>query len=287
MRDGDSAGTGYSMWAYDESLKLRWCQDAHETWYGMYIWFHDVDGDGRDEILAGYQLYDGDGNLLWLMEDAEYIDDTGGAGHVDHAAFGELDGDESNGPEIGLAASDAGFFLLDARTGARLRHHRFGHVQGICGGNFRPDLPGLEMWMGARWETYGIMNLVSGRGDPLMRHEPDNTTEGGRPVNWTGDGEELLFLYTSPTVFGFYDALGRKVVVPACEGLPSMHKHITHKYSIAIEDLVGDARDEIVYVHEGAIYIVTQDRPYPAGERIYAPTRKMDTSIPGWKVNKA
>ena len=141
--------------------------------------------------------------------------------------------------------------------------------------------------MGDRWETYGIMNLVDGRGDPLFRHEPDNTTEAGQPVNWSGDGEELLFLYTSPEVFGFYDARGRKVVVPSCEGLPSMRRHITRRYSVSIEDLTGDARDEIVYIHEGAIYIVTQDRPYPAGERIYAPTRKMDISIPGWKVNEA
>ena len=30
-----SAGTGYSIWAYDEALNLRWGQDAHETWYGI------------------------------------------------------------------------------------------------------------------------------------------------------------------------------------------------------------------------------------------------------------
>ena len=279
LRDGDQAGTGYSIWAYDETLNLRWRQDAHESWYGMYIWFCDVDGDGRDEILPGYQLYDGDGNLLWLMEGAEYIENSGGAGHVDHAAFGELDGDESNGPEIGIAGSDPGFFLVDARTGALLRNFRFGHVQGIYAGNFRPDLPGLEMWMGNRWENYGIMNLVSGQGDPLLRFEPDTIGQGGPAVNWSGDGEELMYLSSSQDAFGFYDAQGRKVVLPVCEGLPFEWA------SGQVEDVIGDARDEIVYVHEGAIYIVTQDRPYPTGERIYAPERKFDISLPGWKVN--
>ena len=33
------------------------------------------------------------------------------------------------------------------------------------------------------------------------------------------------------------------------------------------------------------LYIVTQDSPYPEGEKIYAPTRKFDISNPGWKVN--
>ena len=51
-----------------------------------------------------------------------------------------------------------------------------------------------------------------------------------------------------------------------------------------VEDVCGDARDEITYVVDGAVYIVTQDTPYPAGERIYAPTRKMDISLPGWAV---
>lgn len=278
LRDGDGAGTGYSMWAFDEKLNLRWRQDAHNAWYGMYIWFYDVDGDGRDEILPGYDLYDGDGNHLWTMEGAEYIEDSGGAGHIDHAAIGELDGDEKNGPEIGIAGSDPGFFLVDARDGSVLRHHRFGHVQGVYAGNFRPDLPGLEMWMGDRWGTYGILNLVSGQGDPLARMEPDNRSQGGPAVNWMGDGEELLFISTSAEAFGFYDAQCRKVIQPVCEGVPFKWAGGT------VENVVGDARDEITYVHEGQIYIVTQDAPFK-GERIYAPTRRMDVSTPGWQEN--
>jgi len=39
-------------------------------------------------------------------------------------------------------------------------------------------------------------------------------------------------------------------------------------------------------VHEGAIYILTQDTPYK-GNRIYAPERRMDISIPGWKEHDA
>jgi len=279
LRDGDGSGTGYSLWAYDEQLNLRWRRDAEVAWHGMYLWFCDIDGDGRDEILPGYELYDGDGNRLWVMEGAEYIEDSGGAGHIDHAAFGELDGDESNGPEIGMAGSDPGFFLVDAMTGAVLCNHRFGHVQGIYAGNFRPDLPGLEMWMGDRWGTYGLLNLVSGQGEPLARCEPDNISQGGPAVNWTGDGQELMFLYSSRQAFGLYDAQARKVVTPICEGVP-----LELRAGI-VEDVVGDARDEITYVHDGAIYIVTQDRPYPTGERIYAPTRRMDISDPGWRVN--
>ena len=58
-----------------------------------------------------------------------------------------------------------------------------------------------------------------------------------------------------------------------------------HWEQVIVEDLCGDARDEISYLSEGAIYIVTQGRSYPSGERIYAPQRRMDISLPGWKIN--
>ena len=48
--------------------------------------------------------------------------------------------------------------------------------------------------------------------------------------------------------------------------------------------MTGDARDEITFVHDGVIYIVTQ-HPYLTPETIYAPTRSLDISHLGWKVN--
>jgi hypothetical protein len=252
----------------------------------MYIWFWDVDGDGRDEVLPGYHLYDDDGSLLWRMEDAEYIEEMGD--HVDHAAFGELDGDEGNGPEIGIAGSSEGFFLVDARDGKVLRHHRVGHSQGIYAGNFRPDLPGLEMWMGDRWDNYGVLILFDGRGERLFSFEPDNISQGGPAVNWTGDGQELMLLGTSKQAHGLYDAYGRKVVTfpeaaPTDEpGQPYWPYQETVTQPL---NLTGDVRDELVLIHDGVVTIYTQDTPYPRGEKIYAPIRKRDISCPNWKVN--
>jgi len=278
LRDGDGAGTGYSFWVFDDKLQLQWRADADGAWHGMYMWFYDVDGDGRDEILPGYEMWNGDGERVWTMEGAEYIEDSGGAGHIDHAAFGPI------GPEgevlVGVAGSDPGFFLIDARDGAVLRQHRYGHVQGIYAANFRPDLPGLEMWMGDRWGTYGLLNLVNAQGDPLNRMEPDNVSQGGPAVNWAGDGEELMFLQTSPGAFGFWDASCRKVVTPLAEGVPLEWGHGI------VEDVCGDARDEISYVVDGALYIVTQATPYSGGEQIFAPQRDLDISVPGWKKAK-
>lgn len=285
LRDGVPGANGWTIWAYDDRLNLMWRQRADAPWYGMYLWFHDVDGDGRDEVLPGHHLYDDDGSLLWRMEGAEYIESMGD--HVDHAAFGELDGDESNGPEIGMASSSEGFHLVDARDGKVRRHHRVGHCQGVYAGNFRPDLPGLEMWMGNRWDNYGLLILFGGTGEQLFTFEPDNVSQGGPAVNWSGDGQELMLLSTSVQALGMYDGYGRKVVVfpedvPVPEGEPS---YWPYRGGAQPLNLTGDVRDEIVLSCDGVIYIYTQDAAYPKGERIYAPIRRRDISCPNWEVN--
>ena len=65
-----------------------------------------------------------------------------------------------------------------------------------------------------------------------------------------------------------------------------MRRAAVHLGRSTVEDLTGDARDEITFIHDGAIYIVTQDSPYPTGQRIYTPTRALDISHPGWTVNE-
>ena len=49
-----------------------------------------------------------------------------------------------------------------------------------------------------------------------------------------------------------------------------------------VEDVCGDPRDEITYVHDGAVYIITQESALPQGSRVYAPERRLDISVPGW-----
>jgi len=278
FRDGDGGGSGFNLWAYDEKLNLRWTQTVDDPWYGMYMWFYDVDGDGRDEVLPGYHLYDGDGKLLWRMEGADYVERYGE--HVDHASFGELDGDPSNGPEVAVAGSSEGYYLLEARTGKVRRRHRVGHAQGIYAGNFRPDLPGLEQWVGNRWGNYGTLTLYSGDGRKLHSFEPDNISQGGPAVNWTGDGEELLFLYSSPEALGMYDGYGRKVVAFPEGETPDD----TWVSAPTVMSLTGDARDEIIFKDEGAVYIFTQDGPSSGEEKVYAPVRTRDISHPNWET---
>jgi hypothetical protein len=106
-----------------------------------------------------------DGKLLWRIEHGDDITDDH---HSDSCITGELDGDEANGPEAVVAGSTGGFYLISARDGSIRERHMIGHAQGLSVGSFRPDLPGLEIVCGTRWDNYGIQCVFSGSGQPLV-----------------------------------------------------------------------------------------------------------------------
>lgn len=55
-----------------------------------------------------------------------------------------------------------------------------------------------------------------------------------------------------------------------------------------VEGVTGDARDEITFVHDGVIYIVTQHSPYLTPETIYAPTlRHLASGLEGQRALRA
>ena len=257
---------------YDSEFRLKWRRDCRYA--GAGVEFYDVDGDGYHEILMGFEMWRGDGSVMWEMEEAEYI-----WTHADCTAIGEFD---DNGLQVCLAVGGEGLIQVDALTGKIRRRHYIGHAQGVAVGNFRPDLEGLEMWVHMWWGSFGIKTLFSGSGEKLFSFEPTNIGSMST-VNWSGDGEELILLYPirrdmdlSPYV-GLYDAFGRRVVIFPDDGFtPS---------SVGVSNMMGDARDKIFFISGDSLYIYTQNKPFPKGERIYAPTRRGAVSHPRWELN--
>jgi hypothetical protein len=286
IKDDHEGTGGNTCWAYDDKLNLLWTTTIDQPKFGHHQDFWDVDGDGCEEIIMGYYLLDENGDIIWRMEGAEYIEGFHGSRHVDAETMGEIDGNLDDGAEIAMAAGPEGFILVDANTGRVRRHYRVGHAQGISVGKFRPDLPGFQILIGNRWGSYGILNLFSGDGDKLLTFEPDNVSQGGPPVNWTGTGEELLFLSSTIPALGMYDGYGRRVVTfPDDRIFPRDTYYLRHGTLVA--DLLGDSREEIVFVCDNILYIYSQNKPYPKGEKIYAPIRKdyPSLSTPNWKIN--
>jgi len=127
------------------------------------------------------------------------------------------------------------------------------------------------------------MSLFDAEGNLLQQAEPIHSGSVTLPVNWRGDGQELVLLSGNVREGGMIDGRFRRVVTFPDDGHPDL--------TSAVLDLTGDPRDEIVLWDTERVWIYTQDGPSPAG-RIYAPVRnphyndsnyRAHLSLPGWR----
>jgi rhamnogalacturonan endolyase len=260
------------FWAYSRDLKPLWEGDEDT---GHYPYPFDVDGDGKDEVFVGQGMYDHKGKRIWSL---------GGTlkDHVDALAVGNFSADPKAEPRVYWSTSDEGFIMLDIR-GKVLKHTIVGHTQTAAVGKFRPDLPGLQYATTNFWRNPGIVSVFDSDGNLLTQGEPIHTGSVTLPVNWRGDGQELVLLSGNIHEGGMIDGHLRRVVMFPDDGHPDLTAQVL--------DVTGDARDEVVLWDEASVWVYTQDGPSPKG-RLYAPTRnpryndsnyRANISMPGWK----
>jgi rhamnogalacturonan endolyase len=261
------------FWIFDADLKLLWTGTGQT---GHYPYAYDVDGDGRQEFVLGYAMWNLEGRQLW-SRDAELKD------HADGIVMGNFSGDAKAQPLVYACGSDEGFLLLD-REGKILKHLRIGHAQSPSIAKYRMDIPGLQLLTVNFWWNPGILTLIDWQGNILQQEEPIHTGSPLLPVNWRGDGEEFSMLSGNVREGGMIDGRMRRVVVFPDDGHPDL--------AFNVMDLTGDARDEIVMWDTQRVWIYTQDRPF-TGKRIYAPVRNPDynesnyrttVSLPAWRA---
>lgn len=259
------------LWAYSSELKLLWnasCRTGH------YPFAKDTDGDGKDELLIGYTLFDDDGKIIW-SKDKELED------HADGVAIVPFR--EGKADEILIAGSDEGMIFADLQ-GSITKHYYLGHVQNPTVANFRDDLPGLETISINFWGNQGIVNYYDAKHRIYHDMEPNHYGSMCLPVNWTGSSEEFFVHNANVDEGGLFDGWGRKVVIFPDDGHPDMCN--------AVLDITGDCRDEIVVWNPDEIWVYTQSDS-PKQGKLYKPVRndlynesnyKASVLLPGWNT---
>jgi len=246
-----------NLWAYDREFNRLWSYTGKMAHYAQ---IYDVDGDRFDEVFSGDALIDQNGEILWRID--LY-------GHCDSSIFYR---DREGRLILALAYEDGGFYFLNALTGEILKEWHLGHGQGVNLASYRPDQPnGLAIaantfWGGAFWFIFSL------EGEIL--HADFTDVYGWVPVNWSGDGIELI-----GSAYGLYDGYGRMVVE-----FPDPHNGKVWVYNIC-----GDPRDEVIVWNDRLLSIYTQDKGF-RGLKIYAPKRRLYnqtfygsfTSEPNW-----
>lgn len=251
----DKGGGGVHLWAYDPNLNLLWHYQMPSAWYGHHyaVQFFDVDGDGRDELLAGGTLFDAAGNILWQHDRDEEMMRIYGAQHYDAVAVGRFAEDETVDPVAFLLGGSAGVYVVDALTGQTRAVHRIGHAQGRYIGKLRTDLPGKQILAVTRWGSYGILTLFSGHGERLWTIQPDHIGQGSCPVWWGKGDTQLIWTNTTGPVQALYDGYGRKV-----KDLPELRrlwgKRMRRDVQTEVIRLGQDPTEYLCLIFEGKLY---------------------------------
>jgi hypothetical protein len=213
----------------------------------------DVDDDSRDELVIGSAVVDDNGTGLW--SNAELLSPLGGwygynsgsgRGHPDHCVVGELDPTRPGLEmyicyEPGMAKN--GICQIDAKTGKFLwgineeSHH--GHYGLIA--DIDPGQPGVELWAGD--EALNKFWMFSAQGKVLSNNE----NKSRLAAFWNADLQREYWNQEKNSLIHFVSGLecGPK--------LPSV--------PLAIADVLGDWREEIILAVPGELRIYTTSMP--------------------------
>ena len=162
-----------------------------------------------------------------------------------------------------------------------------GHGQRISAAKYCPEIPGLQICTTTFWGNQGIIYLYDCKGNEIWHMEPSSNGNIISPVNWTGDGTELILLNGNVRYGGMIDGEGDRVVVFPDDGHPDLCAEVI--------DIMGDSRDEIILWDEKRMYIYTQDRPCEIKDREYVPEKyplynfsnyRGEFSFPRWRDRK-
>lgn len=232
------------VYALDEELNLLWkyCSDKNTGHCPLPA---DINGDGRDEVLVGYNMLDADGRKLWTYPITE--------DHTDEIVMGKFRGDGKG--YFACVSGTQGFFIGDFQ-GNIVARDRIGHAQRVSVANYCRDRKGFEIAVTNFWGHQGVIYLYDADGQPIWEMENEMNGNLITPVNWDGTGVEMILTNADPKKGGLLTGEGIRGVEFPDDGHPTL--------CCEAMDLFGDEREELVCWDYQSMYIYTQeDNPRP------------------------
>lgn len=242
------------MWAMNRNWELLW---THEGNVGHFPLVYDVNGDGYDEVMAGYDLLDCRGNLLWSCKDLE--------DHADCLWIGDVNGDGK--PEIAVGGSVTCLYNADGEE--LWRYDGSIESQHIALGKFCPEEPGLQVagldrirrgdGYKGQWDGKDGMFLLDCEGKEIWKE--DRQTKGWLTIvdalyNWNGEGKDYILAYRrgGGVMPALYNGKMETVVVFPHEG------YVLHG------DLFGRGKEDVI-IFDGKMAWIYSGTEYSMGQK--------------------
>lgn len=252
----------------DRDLEIVWQREVEGA--GHFGNFADIDGDGLDELLIGFSLFDHDGTLLWGHAPLSEGD------HLDDSVIADLDGDGHYELALAHDGHDATVHGDDGSLRFRVPMH---HCQQIQPGRFYDDVPGLQLLFvdkpeGAAIEREAV--IVDATGRELSRHRTLGyysvvawPTELGsqslvrleRPIEVDGD-TRVLWVAPDGRELARFDArssFGDHVRKFGLDRVPGEGHYHGRSHTPALGDLNGDGRDELLISDRETVWVFDGD----------------------------
>jgi len=237
------------IWAYNREGKLLWT--AHEP--GGYRTSHqarpiDLDGDGVDEIAAGYAMLNHDGTVRWVFQ-SKQVDLA--RGHLD-AIRVLRPGKTPKDARLALTCCGANNIALIDGEGHPLWEISGHHFESIQIGDAFPDLPGVNILVDIDHQLQGKSPLwiVSENGERLGQIVTDYSRHH-EWIDWTGDGAcEIV----NACNHALYDTVGKRIATFSFDG-PGGY--------ILLGDMTGDSVGDITITAPDKVYIFKNEKKNP------------------------
>lgn len=200
------------IWAYTTEGELLWTVAMPGGYRTAHQPFPvDLDGDGHDEILAGYAAVNADGSIRWVFE-AEQGKKNGG--HADCWRVVRL-AKKAEDTRLVMTMCSGNTLVLTDGNGKVIWRQAGHHFESVDVGEIREDCPGLEIVVDIDHlpKPPKPLCLFDEQGTELGRINTDHTRQHTL-VDWDGDG---LAEIGSALPQSLFDGYGRRVVTFAVE----------------------------------------------------------------------
>jgi outer membrane protein assembly factor BamB len=240
----------HQIWAYNREGKLLWTvRDP-----GGYRTAHqprpiDIDGDGRDEIMAGYAMLNSDGSNRWVYK-SEQVDQA--KGHLDCARVFRR-GSSPEDFRIVLTCCGANNIAFIDGNGKVLWEVSGHHFESVDVGSIMPGHAGPDICVDIDHQPYGKSPIWVL--DEQGRHFGRLVTDYSRHhclLDFTGDGiEEILVAHNG----GLYNNQGRRIGTFNTPGEEVAEGKTNYEKSMLIGDMTGDGILDVIITNPNTVYI--------------------------------